>query len=75
MNYWQIEGANPPVIVNVFEIDINVLFMLMIVNVNFDVIQLFAGEEASSIGLVDINIVVDIDFDLNVDVSVFVDID
>ena len=43
MNYWQIEGANPPVIVNVFEIDINVLFMLMIVNVNFDVIQLFAG--------------------------------
>ena len=32
-------------------------------------------EEASSIGLVDINIVVDLDFDLNVDVSVFVDID
>ena len=32
-------------------------------------------EEASSIGLVDINIVVDKDFDLNVDVSVFVDID
>ena len=49
--------------------------MLMIVNVNFDVIQLFAGEEASSIGLVDIDIVVDIYFDLNVDVSVSVDID
>ena len=32
-------------------------------------------EEASSIGLVDINIVVDLDFDLNVDVSVFANID
>ena len=26
LNYWQIEGANPPVIVDVFEIDIDVHF-------------------------------------------------
>ena len=69
LNYWQIEEANPPVMSPVFEIDIDVHV------VNF--LQLFAGqvEGASSIGLVDINIVVDLDFDLNVDVSVFVDID
>ena len=74
LNYWQIEEANPPVIVHVFEIDIDVHVDDSAV-VNF--LQLFAGqvEGASSIGLVDINIVVDLDFDLNVDVSVFVDID
>ena len=39
-NYWQIEEANPPVIVHVFEIDIDVHVDDSAV-VNF--IQLFAG--------------------------------
>ena len=40
LNYWQIEGANPPVIVNVFEIDIDVHVDDSAV-VSF--LQLFAG--------------------------------
>ena len=40
LNYWQIEEANPPVIVHVFEIDIDVHVDDSAV-VNF--LQLFAG--------------------------------